>query len=117
MGVSLYYELKRSALLTEKENSGIADIINRYNESFELKDKGEDFCVYDYDESEPEIIFRGATKLPYTENPDDMIDACMHWVECLSEIRLVIQGGSWSLNLDDMELLWDEDSGFWQLPE
>lgn len=111
MGVSLYYEAERDEPLTEQENAKIEGIVKKYSKSFKFKNIGEDFCVYDYDISEPAKIFCGATKLPMTEEPEDIFDACLHWAQCLTEIRKTVLNAVWEVSLDDIELLWDEETG------
>lgn len=113
MGISLYYSVKRKTPLTVQENEIIEKIITKYSDAFEFKDFGEDFCVYKYDISEPDIIFSGATKLPMTEEVNDMFSACLHWAECLTEIRKSVPNSTWHVNLDDIDLLWDEDTGWY----
>lgn len=55
--VSIYYTCERDYPLTEHEKQVITQIVDQYNEDFELKEIGETFTVYHDDEKQPEIIF------------------------------------------------------------
>ncbi|MDR2924371.1 MAG: hypothetical protein LBU76_00155 [Azoarcus sp.] len=114
MGISIYYTAERSYPLTDEENKLIEAIVKKYDEGKKFK-KGEDFCVYEYDSEEPEVIFNGSTGLPMSFNPMNTVKACLYWVDCLTEIRNIVKDANWSVNMDDTELEWDEEEG-WQLP-
>lgn len=112
MSVSIYYSAKRKGILSEYENKIIGTVIKKYSESYSYKDMAEDFCVYDYHTSEPEVIFRGSTKLPLSDNLEETIIAIQHWAACLSEIRRLVSDAQWSVNVDDEVLIWDEKDGW-----
>jgi len=116
MGVSVYYTCHRVTALTSNEQQEIQAIIDRYNDSFEWDDLGESFSVYDPDSDRPTEIFVGSTKLPLSDNFEDMMQALFHWLDCLTEIRRAIAGGDWHVHLDDTDAIWDEEQG-WQMPE
>ncbi len=71
MGISVYYTCMRDLNLTIIENQEITAIIDTYNAGFEMKDTGETFCVYDYDQDESTVIFAGSTKLPFSDDFED----------------------------------------------
>ncbi|KRG14781.1 hypothetical protein ACA30_10050 [Virgibacillus soli] len=113
MGVSIYYTCERNTPMSAEEQQ-VNVIVAKYNDHFELKESGETFCVYERDDSEPAIIFEGATKLPFSEDIEDMLAALYYWLSCLTEIRRVIAGGEWHVHLDDLDAMWNEDEG-WQM--
>lgn len=115
MGVSIYYSAERGNPLSEEENQKVQAIIEEYSNSYPYKDEAEDFYVYDYDDSEPKVIFYGSTKLPLSNNIEETIIAVIHWAACLSDIRRAIPDAQWDVNMDDTDLIWDDSEG-WQLP-
>jgi hypothetical protein len=115
MGISIYYAARRTNPMTDNERSQIETIIKKYDREKKFK-KGEDFCVYDYDPEEPEVIFSGATGLPMSFiKPMVTANACIYWAECLTKIRQILKDAEWSVNMDDTDLVWDESEG-WKLP-
>ncbi|MDR1180173.1 MAG: hypothetical protein LBK44_06675 [Spirochaetales bacterium] len=114
MGISIYYAAKRSYRITDEENKLIEDIINKYNKEKKFK-RGEDFCIYEYDNEDPEAIFSGSTKLPASLNPIHTYQACIYWAKCLTEIRKIVKDAQWNVSMDEFELEWDEEKG-WDLP-
>lgn len=114
MSVSIYYSADRKKVLSVEENKKIESVIEQYSDSYPYKGIEEDFCVYHYDLSTPEVIFNGSTKLPLSDDIEETMTAVMHWAECLSDIRRLVPDAEWSVNMDDMDLIWDEENG-WQL--
>lgn len=116
MGVSIYYTWKRQTPLSQQEQTKLDSIIQEYNESFPFKEIAEDFCIYDPDPKQPEIIITGSTKLPLSDDLEDTLGALAHWIACLTDIRKgLTEGGEWSVNLDDTDIEWDDEEG-WTLP-
>ena len=113
MGMSIYYSAERKNPLSNEENKKINAIVEEYSISYPYKDIEEDFDVYKYDDSEPNVIFNGSTRLPWT--PDDLNIALTHWVACLSDVTRVISTAQWTVNVDDVYMIWDEVNG-WQFP-
>lgn len=70
MGVSVYYTCVREYSFTNQEKQEVAAVIDRYNRAFDMKDSGEIFSMYRYDEHAPTVIFEGATKLPFSDDLD-----------------------------------------------
>ncbi|RED51971.1 hypothetical protein [Cohnella phaseoli] len=116
MGVSVYYTCVRDRSLTNSEEQEVTAVIDNYNAGFEMKDIGEEFCVYDYDPDEPTVIFAGSTKLPLSDNFEDTLHALFYWLGCLTDIRRCISDGDWHVHLDDTDAVWDEETG-WHMPE
>ena len=115
MSVSIYYSAERKNPLSADENKKIGEVIEEYSNSYPYKDTEEDLYVYEYDKSEPEVVFRGSTKLPLSDNIEETIIAVTHWAACLSDIRRIVSDAQWEVNMDDTYLLWDDIDG-WQLP-
>ena len=122
MSVSLYYQAKREQPLTLQETSICQEIVKQYDTQYPFGELYEGFCVYDLDsfrdESEKDVIFSGATKLPTVDEDDIQIlfDITDYWVKCLDEITKALPGAAWEVNLDDMEMIWDEEEG-WRFPK
>ncbi len=114
MSVSIYYCAERKKPLSTEENSEISAVINKFSDSYPYKDSEEDFCVYEYDSAQPEVIFNGSTKLPLSDAFGETVDAVMHWADCLSDIRRILSDANWAVNMDDTALIWDDKKG-WQL--
>jgi hypothetical protein len=117
MGISIYYDAERDYPLTDKENNLIEKIVEKYNvEKMNKFENGEDFYIYDYDKNEPRKIFSGATGLEISDiNPMITAKCCIFWAKCLTEIRKIINDSEWTVQMDDDELIWDEEKG-WYLP-
>lgn len=115
MGVSIYYTCERDTSLSYEEQQQVKAIIKQYNDNFELKEIGESFYVYEKDESDPSIILEGSTKLPFSDDPEDMVHALFYWLSCLTEIRRATLEGTWHVHLDDIDAIWDEEAG-WYMP-
>lgn len=115
MGVSLYYTAERSTLLTQQEQEKVASIVNEYNDKFEHTDDAETFDLYAYDDSESEVILAGATKLPSSMDSEDLMYTLEHWLQCLTEIRLVVTDAEWHVHLDNNDVVWVDDK--WQMEE
>ena len=113
MGVSIYYTAERAMPLTVKEQEHVTLIIDNYNASFEYTEDAESFQLYDYDESEAETILAGATKVPSSMDLEVLMYTIDHWLQCLTEIRLVLANADWHVHLDDCDAYWVEDK--WQL--
>lgn len=118
MSVSLYYEAKREQPITPQEISFCQKIAEQYDTKYPFGELYEGFCIYDLDsfrdESEENVIFSGATKLPTVEGDDISIlfDIVSYWIKCLDEITRALPGAEWEVNLDDMEMVWDEEKGW-----
>ena len=112
MSVSLYYEARRSQPISPQEQAACEEIARRYDAQYPYGELYEGFCIYNLaqerDESEQDIIFSGATKLPPF---DDMI--VLHvvnwWLKCLSEITDVLSGAQWHVHIDGGEIEWSEN--------
>jgi hypothetical protein len=117
MGISIYYDAERDYPLTDDENNLIEKIVGKYNiEKMSKFKKGEDFYIYEYDKNEPRKIFSGATGLEMSAaNPMITAKCCIFWAKCLTEIRNIVKDAEWAVQMDDDELIWDEEKG-WYLP-
>jgi hypothetical protein len=117
MGISIYYDAERNYPLSDKENNLIEKIVEKYNTEKRKKfKKGEDFYIYEYNKKEPEKIFSGSTGLAMSFiNPVITAKCCIFWAKCLTEIRKILKDAKWSVQMDEDELIWDEEKG-WYLP-
>lgn len=121
MSVSIYYKARREQPVTPQEISFCKKIVEQYNTSYPFGELYEGFCVYDLksfrDESEKDVIFSGATKLPTVDEDDIdiLLSIVNYWVKCLDEITEALPGAAWKVNLDDIEMIWDEENG-WGFP-
>ena len=113
MGVSLYYTAERTTLLTEQEQEDITRIVDKYNNSFEHAEEAESFDLYAYDDSESEVILAGATKMPTSADVEVLMYSINHWLQCLTEIRLVVADAEWHVHLDDNDAVWVDNR--WQM--
>ena len=111
MGISIYYDAVRNYPLTCDENSFIGKIVEKYNKEKPFEN-GEDFCIYEYDTKEPELIFSGATGLPLSDNAMETVEGCYYWAKCLTEIKKIAKDAKWTVQMDDMELTWDDEKGW-----
>lgn len=109
--ISIYYTAKRNIPLTESENTAIENIVDKYNSGYPFEEKAEDFCVY---QPENDVVFSGATGLPYTDDYDLTFEICDYWLDCLTEITEVLKSCQWDVSLDDVTLIYDNG---WRFPE
>ena len=114
MGVSIYYKFKSSNDLNK--NGFLKGTEEMWAKAFDGSPY-ESWCWY-----EPLVekkIFRkvytyeGATSLPLDEDlgPKSAVFA----VNLLTKIRRKVEGFDWSVQFDDLEVQWDEDSKKFQL--
>ena len=111
MGISFYYVAVRNYPLTDDENNIIGKIVEKYNKEKEFEN-GEDFCIYEYDTKEAELVFSGATGLPLSGDIWETAEGCYYWAKCLTEIKKIVKGAKWTVHIDDMELTWDDEKGW-----
>ena len=65
----------------------------------------EPFCVYDnYNPTEENVSFEGATKLPLDEGEEHCAEVFDYWGECLQEIVTILMGGLVGTHLDDTDI-------------
>lgn len=116
MSVSLYYEARRSQPITPQEQGICDEIAKRYDAEYPYGELYEGFCIYDLDafrdESEKDVIFSGATKLPPADDETFLFNVINWWLKCLGEITDHLPGAQWHVNIDDADLPWEEDDHF-----
>jgi len=103
MSVSIYYTASREEPLTSAEWTAIDAIVARYPVEA-LVAECEGFCVYD-EGTEPGVVFQGATKLPFSDDDEAVL---RYWCALLSEVRRVIEGATWKVQVDEAMVPWDE---------
>jgi len=109
MGTAIYYTAERATLLTEKEQEDVISIVDKYNESFKYIEETESFDLYAYDDSESDVILAGATKVPSSIDIEVLMYSINHWLQCLTEIRLVVADAEWHVHVDDTDAVWVDD--------
>ncbi len=114
MSYALYYKATRKQSLTEQEKIITKKIIEKYCSKYPFKRKVEDFCMYDENEYQDNIIFSGSTKLP-GNGPKTLFEVANYWLECLTEITKLLVNAEWNATFDDVELVLDADEG-WRFP-
>lgn len=116
MGVSIYYSARRQRPLSRSEREAIGWAIAKFKvESLigeckvsEAEFNGESFCVYSADDdTEPGVVFEGATKLPSCTDTASLI-AAHYWCKLLSEVRQIVYDADWHVHVDDYDVAWDD---------
>ena len=46
---------------------------------------------------------------------EDLMYTLEHWLQCLTEIRLVVTDAEWHVHLDNNDVVWVDDK--WQMEE
>lgn len=113
MSFSLYYQAKRDRPLTGEEEQAVAEIVRHSCDQYPFKRKVEDFGVYPA-EGEEKVIFNGSTKLP-GNGPKVLYDTANYWLKGLTQITRLLEGASWEVRFDDVDLILDPEEG-WRFP-
>ncbi|MBE5982319.1 MAG: hypothetical protein E7248_03315 [Paenibacillaceae bacterium] len=118
---SIYYQANRNYPLTQSEQEQIVQILKECEENYPFPGRGETLCQYSYDLAEPTCIFSGAAKLPFPcDDDNDMNDkivemqteALFFLIDWLTSLRRVIPDAIWEASLEDVEFIWEEESGY-----
>ena len=108
MSVSLYYAASRALPLTAAEAAAVERVVAAASASFPYEDEE---CLYLYEgDDEPGRLLAGSTKLPL--DPERALPAIVHVLGSVTELRRALPGAAWHVHLDDLDLPWDEDSGY-----
>jgi hypothetical protein len=116
VGVSIYYSASRQRPLSPAECAAIEWAVTRFPVESLIREcrvseeefNGESFYVYPRDENtEPNVVFEGATKLPSCTD-DAMWVAVQYLCEVLSEVRRVLYDAEWHVHVDDYDIAWDD---------
>jgi hypothetical protein len=119
VGISIYYTARRSTPLSQGEQAAIDELVRHYSVKKVMRERErtgagpnwEDFCVYEPNEdTEPGVIFEGATRLP-DSSEDDFWIGIQHWCRVLSLIRLVLPDALWDVAVDDHPIPWNAELG------
>lgn len=112
MSVSLYYTARRTQPVTPREKAICEEIAGRYDAQYPYGEMYEGFCIYDWertlDEWEKDVIFSGATALPYSDNINSVFRVANWWLKCLGEITDALPGAQWHVHIDDSDISWSE---------
>ncbi|GAA2368252.1 MULTISPECIES: hypothetical protein [Streptomyces] len=109
MGVSIYYQARRSTPPTEAETAEVARIAAAHQASFPYEDE-ESLYLYDHDGSDPDEILAGSTKLPLA--PDRLLPVTAHVLASVTELRRALPDAEWQVHIDDVDIPWDGDEGY-----
>ena len=109
---SIYYCARRDYPITETEQMKITGVLEDYWNGFAYQETGESFSVFEYNEEEPNCIFEGATKLPYTEDVMEQWEACQYWMECLTAVTRILSDAAWEAALEGVPFQWEKETGW-----
>ena len=116
MSVSLYYEARRTQPITSQEKAACEEIASRYDAQYPYGEMYEGFCIYNWervlDEWEKDVIFSGATALPYSDDMNYIFRVVNWWLKCLGEITDILHGAQWHVNIDDSDISWSEEEHY-----
>lgn len=110
MGVSIYFSIEQVLSFSEREKNELRSVVEKYNSDYRYRRIAEDLSLWE-DLSEADNMFRGSVKLP-SKNPLKAYKAGRYWVKCLNELRRAFPLASWTVSLEDAQLVWDEDKGW-----
>lgn len=106
MSVSLYYGAERATPLTEEESAAVDAVTVAFGKRLKDDDEGMNF----YDEPTDGQVLDGSTKMPV--NPMRTKSFLLKLFDSLSRIRRAVPGATWHVQLDELEIQWDEERGF-----
>ncbi|OMI39181.1 hypothetical protein [Streptomyces sparsogenes] len=109
MGVSLYYQARRSTPPTEAEATEVARIAAAHQASFPYEDE-ESLYLYGDDGRDPDEILAGSTKLPLA--PDRLLPVTTHVLASVTDLRRALPDAEWRVHIDDVDIPWDGDEGY-----
>ncbi|MEU1485607.1 hypothetical protein [Streptomyces sp. NPDC005752] len=109
MSVSLYYCASRTTPLSDAESAAVERIVAAHRESFPYEDQ-ESLYLYDSDDSRPDEIVTGSTKMPF--DPGALLPVLDHVLGSVTELRRALPGAEWRVHLDDLDVPWDETEGY-----
>ncbi|MFC9946209.1 hypothetical protein [Streptomyces pratensis] len=109
MSVSLYCCASRATPLTDAETAAVERVVAAHMASFPYEDQ-ESLCLYDRDDSRPEEIIAGSTKLPF--DPGRVLPVLDHVLGAVSQLRRALPGAEWHVHMDDLDVPWDETEGY-----
>ncbi|MFD6275268.1 hypothetical protein ACFWFI_06810 [Streptomyces sp. NPDC060209] len=109
MSVSLYYCASRSMPLTDAETAAVERIVAARTSSFPYEDQ-ESLYLYDSDDSRPDEVVAGSTKMPF--DPGQVLPVLDHVLGSVSQLRRALPGAEWHVHMDDLDVPWDETDGY-----
>ncbi|MEU0132729.1 hypothetical protein ABZ172_01625 [Streptomyces sp. NPDC006296] len=109
MSVSLYHSASRAMPLTDAETAAVGRIAAAHRSSFPYQDE-ESLCLYDHDDSRPDLIVAGSTKMPF--DPGHLLPVLDHVLGSVTELRRALPGAEWHVHMDDLDVPWDETEGY-----
>ncbi|MEU0126930.1 MULTISPECIES: hypothetical protein [unclassified Streptomyces] len=109
MSVSLYYCASRNTPPTDAESAAVERIVAAHRASFPYEDQ-ESLYLYDSDDSRPDEIVAGSTKMPF--DPGAVLPVLDHVLRSVTELRRALPGAEWRVHMDDLDVPWDEAEGY-----
>ena len=110
MSISIYYRFKSESNLTKTDH--LQHVVDAWNKEFN-GNPYEEWSWYDTELVDDLFLHEGSTKMPMDE--DTFPVALMKSLELLSDLRNSIGGEDWRVNMDDMEIPWDDARSYYQL--
>ncbi|MCP3851703.1 MAG: hypothetical protein GY694_15915 [Gammaproteobacteria bacterium] len=103
MSVSIYYSFESKSDLSK------TDHLQQVEENWDKAFNGDPYesWSWDVERLDDSFFYQGSTKLPLDDEEDFQI-AFLKALELLSGLRNAIEAIDWSVNLDDIEVPWDE---------
>ncbi|MFF2731677.1 hypothetical protein ACFVS9_27690 [Streptomyces sp. NPDC058008] len=109
MSVSLYYSANRPTPRTRAETAAVERIVAAHASSFPYEDQ-ESLYLYDGDDSRPDRILAGSTKMPF--DPALVLPVLDLVLGSVTALRRALPGAEWHVHLDDLDVPWDEADGY-----
>ncbi|MFE4212831.1 hypothetical protein [Streptomyces sp. NPDC056844] len=109
MSVSLYYSATRAMPLTHAEKAAVERVVAAHIEFFPYEDE-EGLHLYDSDDSRPDEVVAGSTKMPF--DPGRVLAVLDHVLGSVSELRRALPEAEWRVHMDDLDVPWDETEGY-----
>ena len=107
MGVSLYYTARRPIPLTDVERTAVHQVVDSTNAAAPFEEQ-EGLCLYD--RLDDGTVLSGSTKLPAEE--ELVLPSLVHWLAAVTELRCAVPDADWTFTLDDIEIEWDDHTGY-----
>jgi hypothetical protein len=116
VSTSLYFQASRAKPIRPAEQKAIDRLVNEYVRLVKKEWAKRNWRSFDVHppalRSTPGAIFEGSAQLP-DASAEVMWIALQHWASLLSQIRLVLPGAKWHVNVDDHSLRWDPKARAW----
>lgn len=110
MSVSLYYRARRAEPVTEGERVAVRRIVAAHEASFPYLDE-ECLVLWPSRVGAPaDEILAGSTRMPSV--PGRVLPVIVQVLGAVTALRRALPGAAWHVHLDDLDVGWDERSGY-----